>query len=238
MVEFLNVPATSKHSATIILVHGLGDSGYGLQPLAKQLQAAGLQHCKFILPHAPTRAITANSGRRMPAWFDVRSFTPPGADDEAQMLESLASLEEIFTNQVESGIEPHRVIIGGFSQGGTMALLMGMISQCRVHGVVVLSGRLPLKNADGGYSRLKELASPHAASVPIFWGHGKADPLLTYNLAVTSVDYLTSVIGVPTSTTKDEFQGLTFKSYDGMGHSTCPQEISDLSAWLQNALPR
>ncbi|KAJ7456446.1 Phospholipase/carboxylesterase [Mycena latifolia] len=233
---FIKVPA-ENHSATVILVHGLGDSGFGMQSLASQLQADGLGHCQFLLPHAPTRAITTNGGRRMPAWFNLLSFNPPSEDDEAGMLESFASIDQLITNEIESGIDPSRIVIGGFSQGATMSLLTGMISSRQLGGVAVLSGRLPLRDSAGKYPRLKELASTHAASVPIFWGHGSADPMIRHSLGRLSVDFLTSEIGLPTAPATGEAKGLTFKTYNGLSHSIGPQEVKDLGAWLNKVLP-
>ncbi|KAJ7226059.1 Phospholipase/carboxylesterase/thioesterase, partial [Mycena pura] len=230
--------AAKNHSATVILVHGLGDSGRGLQPLASQLQSDGLSHCKFLLPHAPVRAIAVNGGARMPAWFNLFSFNPPSEDDEVGMLESLTSIEQLITNEVdESGTDPSRIVVGGFSQGATMSLLTGMVSARQLGGVAVLSGRLPLRDRAGNYSRLKELASSHAASVPIFWGHGTADPMISYSLSCSSIDYLTSVIGVPAAPATGEARGLTFKTYHGMLHSIGSQEVKDLAEWLNKALP-
>ncbi|KAJ7139539.1 Phospholipase/carboxylesterase [Mycena epipterygia] len=232
---FIKVPA-KDHSATVILIHGLGDSGFGMQPLASQLQSdAALSHCQFILPHAPTRAITANGGQRMPAWYNLLSFNPPSEDDGAGMLESFASIEQLITNEIESGIDPSRIVIGGFSQGATMSLLTGLISSRQLGGVAVLSGRLPLRDKSGDYPRLKELASQHAASVPIFWGHGSADPMISHDLARQAADFLTSQIGVPTAP-PDKAQGLTFKSYN-ISHSIGSQEVKDLGAWLNQVLP-
>ena len=47
--------------------------------------------------------------------------------------------------EVDSGIPAHRIIIGGFSQGGAMSLLTGMTSERKLGGVVVMSGWLPLR---------------------------------------------------------------------------------------------
>ncbi|KAJ6501503.1 Phospholipase/carboxylesterase [Mycena vitilis] len=208
-----------------------------MQSLALQLQSTGLEHCRFILPHAPARTITAN-GALMPAWFDIFAFSnPPCEDDEPGMLESLASIEQLIAKEVESGIDPSRIVLGGFSQGATMSLLTGMVSSTKLGGVAVLSGRLPLRDKVGKYPRLKELASPHATSVPIFWGHGSADPMISHSLGRLSADYLTSVIGVPLAPATGEAHGLTFKTYEGMSHSIGPQELLDLAVWLQKVLP-
>ncbi len=45
------IPALRKHTATIFILHGLGDSGAGREPVARLL-APKLPHVKWILPHA------------------------------------------------------------------------------------------------------------------------------------------------------------------------------------------
>ncbi|KAJ7293864.1 Phospholipase/carboxylesterase [Mycena rebaudengoi] len=234
---FIKVPS-AHHSATFILIHGLGDSGFGMQSVASQLQSdPALSHLQFILPHAPTRAITANGKHKMPAWFDLFSFNPPSEDDEAGMMESFASLEQLITNEIESGIDASRIVIGGFSQGATMSLLTAMISSRQLGGAVILSGRLPLRDKVGKYPKLKELATSHAASVPIFWGHGSADPMISYSLGRQSADFLTSEISIPTAPATGEATGLSFNTYQGMAHSIGPQELKDLGTWLKKLVP-
>lgn len=49
----VNAPGPAKHSATVIFVHGLGDSGAGWRPVAEQLKMdEGLRHVKWVLPNA------------------------------------------------------------------------------------------------------------------------------------------------------------------------------------------
>jgi hypothetical protein len=57
------VEPTAPHTATMIFLHGLGDSGHGWS------QADwNLPHAKLIFPNAPSRPITVNGGARMPGW--------------------------------------------------------------------------------------------------------------------------------------------------------------------------
>lgn len=51
--------AVGKHTATVIFIHGLGDSGHGWADAAQYWQAKPkLSEVKFILPHAPAIPIT------------------------------------------------------------------------------------------------------------------------------------------------------------------------------------
>lgn len=226
----LIIPAIAKHTATVIFVHGLGDTGYGWKSVADMLSPE-MPHVKWILPHAPQRRVTANCGVLMPAWFDLKDFTLESAEDEEGMLRSVRIFEDIIRQEVESGIESSQIVLGGFSQGGTMSLLSGLTCAFNLGGVAILSGRLVLRE------RFKAMMSDHAKSLPIFWGHGTADPLVRLELATKSVGYLVNC-GL-TRLRRDEIgsPGLTFVEYRGVEHSSCQEELNDLKEFLRRVVP-
>ena len=52
-------PAAGRHTATVIFVHGLGDTGHGWSDAVEMWRRRQkLDEVKFILPHAPTIPIT------------------------------------------------------------------------------------------------------------------------------------------------------------------------------------
>lgn len=52
-LKFITVPAISRHTATVIFVHGLGDTGNGWKPVADMFKRdPGLHHVKWVLPHS------------------------------------------------------------------------------------------------------------------------------------------------------------------------------------------
>ena len=57
-------PDDGKHSATVVLMHGLGDSSDGFADVAEMF-ARSMPHIKFILPTAPTIPVTLNGGKRL-----------------------------------------------------------------------------------------------------------------------------------------------------------------------------
>lgn len=63
-------PILGKHSATVLIMHGLGDTADGFTPVAEMLSRT-LDHVKFILPTAPTQPVTLNMGMSMPSWYDI-----------------------------------------------------------------------------------------------------------------------------------------------------------------------
>lgn len=121
MSQQIIIEALSKHTATIIFSHGLGDTAAGWAPFAASLKGR-FPHIKWILPTAPNSPVTLNGGMAMPSWFDIRSLTPPtprspSMEDEAGMLRSARRLSDLVAREVENGIPASRIVVGGFSQG-------------------------------------------------------------------------------------------------------------------------
>ncbi|KAJ7228200.1 Phospholipase/carboxylesterase/thioesterase [Mycena pura] len=229
-LKFLTVPALSKHTATVVFVHGLGDTGHGWKPVADMFRSE-IPHVKWVLPHSPLMPVKANGGMVMPSWFDILSFGFDSEEDKSGMLKTVHSLNQLITAEVDAGIPANRIVLGGFSQGGAVTLLTGLTAERRLAGLAVLSGWLPLRGS------FKSMISDHATSVPIFWGHGTSDPLVKHDLAVKSTEFLRDNIGVPTAPATGEPKGLSFNSYAGVEHSTNQKELDDLQAWLKKALP-
>ncbi|KAL0580519.1 hypothetical protein V5O48_001506 [Marasmius crinis-equi] len=232
-LQFITVPAAAKHTATVIFVHGLGDTGHGWKPVADMFKTEpSLTHVKWVLPHARQRPITGNMGMTMPGWFDIKSFENfKTVEDEEGMMESVRHLTELIDVEIASGIQPNRVILGGFSQGAAMSLLTGLTSEkLQLAGVVSLSGWLPLKQ------KFKETVSSHAKSTPVFWGHGTADPLVRLEFANESIEALKS-FGFNITSGVEGAKGVSFNTYPGVAHSTNLQELDDLKSWISKVLP-
>ncbi|KAJ6519287.1 lysophospholipase I [Mycena sanguinolenta] len=256
---FITFPSTNEGcSATVVLLHGLGDTPQGILRLARLLRSRpGLNHIRFIVPAAPLRRLSA-TGQVTTAWFDIYSFellldtSAPGKDDEDGMRQSIACLDALLSDLVASGVDPRRMIMGGFSQGAAMSMLTGLTTATKLAGLFVLSGRLPLRN------QMKSMVSPHASSIPIFWGHGTEDPLVTHELGRVSADFVISEFGIPPapapslSTRILDFlgpniarplqpratpAGLAFHSYHGLKHELGAEELDDLALWLTAVLP-
>ncbi|KAI6133508.1 Phospholipase/carboxylesterase [Pisolithus thermaeus] len=229
----LIVQAVKRHTATVIFLHGLGDSGRGWLPVAQMLgKDPELQHIKWILPNAPTRAVTANYGLEMPGWFDIYtfSFKESGEEDRDGMLESAGILETLIRDEIATGVDSNRIVLGGFSQGGAMSLLTGLTSSSRLGGLVVLSGWLPIRN------EIKKRLASHAPSLPIFMGHGASDPLVPCRIAKISAEYLSGELGIASQEKVGE-PGLTFKEYPGLVHSASPEELEDVAVFLRRVIP-
>lgn len=122
----LTPPLLGVHSATVIFLHGLGDSGNGLADLA-QLWSQRLPHLKFILPTAKSIPVTLNMGHVMPAWYDIKSLDDREKENSCHGIEeSRAIIYQLLEQEIYAGVNPQRIILGGFSQGAALSLYTGL----------------------------------------------------------------------------------------------------------------
>ncbi|KAJ3270886.1 hypothetical protein HDV01_007357 [Terramyces sp. JEL0728] len=213
------VQPTAKHTATVIFLHGLGDTGLGWEPVGRML-APAFQNVKWIFPHAPHKKVTLNMGMAMPAWYDIYSLDKATSkEDESGMMASVEQINTLIKNEVDAGISSEKIVLGGFSQGAAMTLLAGLTTSYKLGGLVALSGYLPLSG------KIESIKSNTNDKTPIFMGHGIEDQVVQFEWGQKSMEKLKSM-----------GYDVTFRSYDGMGHSACDAELRDLSQFLTSKL--
>ncbi|KAI8928320.1 Phospholipase/carboxylesterase/thioesterase [Entophlyctis helioformis] len=216
------VPPSAAHTATVVFLHGLGDSGYGWHPVGEMF-APRFPHIKWLFPHAPNVPVTLNGGMRMPAWYDIKSLNAgAGGEDEAGMLATVEQVNALIKSEIDNGIPASRIILGGFSQGSAMSLLTCLLSEKKLAGIVALSGYLPLNNKIAG---LKTSAND---DTPILMGHGSADSVVNFEWGKASAEFLKYRLKAK----------VDFKTYYGMEHSTSPKELEDVATFIGSALPQ
>ena len=100
-------PAEGRHSGTVILMHGLGDSGEGLMDFA-QMWAKKLPHVKFILPTAHSLPLTIANGKRLNAWYDITGMEDKAAEPCEGIEASMGFLKTILNNEKSLGTTSFR----------------------------------------------------------------------------------------------------------------------------------
>jgi len=221
----LVVPALKRHTASVIVAHGLGDSGAGWLFLAENWRRRSkFEEVSFIFPNAPQIPITLNGGYRMPGWYDIKSLSDLAAreEDEADIIKSRDYFHSLIDAEVAKGIPTNRIVIGGFSQGGAMSLISGITYKNQLGGIFGLSCYLLLQN------KIKDLIPTENPNqnTPIFMGHGDADQVVAHKYGKMSADALTS-----------HGYKVDFRTYEGLIHSADPDEIDHLEAYLNQQIP-
>ena len=218
MLPRVRVDATSRHTATIVWLHGLGASGYDFEPIVPMLD---LPHVRFVFPHAPERPVTINGGLELPAWYDITSLD--FSDDRANpddIAETTAEIDEILRAEIDAGIDSTRVLLVGFSQGGAMALHVALRFPQPLAGVACLSGYVLQRRETAAQ------VSDANRSIPILCCHGTLDDLVPCDLGKEAYDFLQA---------KTKSKDIRWEEF-AMGHEVSPEEIEVIARWLRERL--
>lgn len=215
--ETVELETGAAPDAAVIWLHGLGADGHDFEPLVPELRLPARLRVRFVFPHAPVRPVTLNMGMRMRAWYDIKQLGG-GPEDAAGIRASQASLEALVDRERARGVEPRRVVLAGFSQGGAIALQAGLRHVERLAGILALSTYLPLAGT------LAAEASAENRDLPIFMAHGRVDDIIPLDRAERSRDAL-AALGYP----------VEWHDYP-MPHSVCLEEIAHIAAWLARVL--
>jgi len=214
--QTVEIETGSEPSASVIWLHGLGADGHDFEPIVPELRLPDTLPLRFVFPHAPVRPVTLNGGMAMRAWYDIISLDRNGPVDAAGINESSALLESLIAREEQGGINPGRIVLAGFSQGGAIAINTVLRSGRKLAGLMALSTWLALPET--------LQADSVDASTPVFMAHGRFDPMIPMQYGRSAADALV-----------DAGFDVDWHDYP-MAHAVCPQEIDDIRNWLLGAL--
>lgn len=80
----------------------------------------------------------------MPSWFDLTTLDISGPEDEDGIKKATQNIHSMINSEIQSGISSNRILLGGFSQGGALALYAGLTYDKPLGGIIALSCWLPL----------------------------------------------------------------------------------------------
>ena len=214
LLHHVELATGADPQATIIWMHGLGADGWDFVPIVRELPLPEDMQLRFIFPHAAERPVTINNGYVMRAWYDIAMNDIARMPDERGIRESQAAIERLIARERERGMDPSRIVLAGFSQGGAIALQVGLRHSNRLAGIIAMSTYLALEDS------LDAEASSANKSIPIFMAHGTEDPVVPPQLAQVSRDALLK------------------RGYDvewhtwPMPHAVCPEEIEAVAQFI------
>ncbi|KAA0949715.1 MULTISPECIES: alpha/beta fold hydrolase [unclassified Pseudomonas] len=217
MTEPLILQPAKPADACVIWLHGLGADRYDFLPVAEALQET-LLTTRLVLPQAPTRAVTINGGYEMPSWYDILAMSPARAISREQLDESAKMVTDLIEEQKTSGIDPSRIFLAGFSQGGAVVLHAAFLKwQGALGGVLALSTYAPT------FSDELQLSASQQR-IPVLCLHGQYDDVVQNAMGRSAYEHL-----------KSRGVTVTWQEYP-MGHEVLPEEIRDIGAWLTTHL--
>jgi phospholipase/carboxylesterase len=210
LLDCVEIEPQGAAAGSVIWMHGLGADASDFEPIVPLLELTA--PVRFIFPNAPVRAVTINNGMRMRAWYDIDPRAPLAGTEDIRT--SAARIEALLERERQRGVAAERIVLAGFSQGGVIALHLGLRYARRLGGIMALSTYLH------DHEHVAAEVSFASVDVPIFMAHGRLDPMIPITRAITSREALL-MLGYQ----------VEWHEY-AMGHQVCPQELTDMAAWL------
>jgi phospholipase/carboxylesterase len=211
LIHTLYEPAGAGPHPALFAFHGWGASALDLLGLAPYT-ADG----RFIVicpqgpmevPIGPTRGF---------GWYPIRM----GGAPDSEAIETAARAAGQFIDQAldRYPINKRKIVLLGFSQGGTMAYRLAIANPSKYAALVAMSTWFPPELKD-------QVKDANALSqLPTLVQHGRADDMIDIGRARTSVENLRA-LRVP----------LQFREYD-CGHEITADGLMDLSKFLNDKI--
>jgi phospholipase/carboxylesterase len=185
-------------------MHGRGATRHDLVPLGQHLPV----HCNVVFPEAPFDAAQWGYGPGS-AWYRFLGHNRP---EPASFARSLDELQQLIAQ-----MNAPKVVVGGFSQGGTMGLGYALSLDRHVDGVLNFSGFV----ADHPEV---DVSADAVAGTSFFWGHGRHDPAIPFELALEGRAALQAA-------------GAKLEAHDyDIGHWIAPEELAHAVAFVERVL--
>jgi len=206
LMHTAHVPVGKGPFPTILALHGFGATAHDLLGIAPLVQQGEVL---FLCPQGP---MGIEPGQRAHGWFPLSGA---GEIEPAALVGARGVLEGFLEDAMDSyPIDPDRVVLMGFSQGGVMAYDLALGRPERYAALVALSSWLPDAIVDG----LPE--NDARASLVTLLIHGTKDPMISIDNAREA---------------RDKLRGLGIEAAWGeyeMGHEINQAALRDLVAWL------
>ncbi len=212
----VEIQPESEHRYSVIWLHGLGADGHDFEGLVPELHLTAQANTHFIFPNAPIQPVTINGGMSMRSWYDILEMSLERRVDIDGIYQSAGLIEPLIQQEINKGIPSSNILLAGFSQGGVIALHVGLRCRHKLGGIVALSTYLPT------IEQLKTERSAANNTTPVFMAHGIIDTVVAVESGKAAFDAL-KAMGYP----------IEWHDYV-MEHSLCTEEVEQISAFMNS----
>ncbi|MCA8838318.1 MAG: alpha/beta hydrolase fold domain-containing protein [Gammaproteobacteria bacterium] len=192
------IEAVEPLAGVVIWLHGLGADQHDLIPLAQQLGSC--RRLRQLFVQAPEQAISINQGVSMPGWYDLHPEDMGLSGimrDQNGVHQQLTRIAGLIQNQCANGIAPERIIVAGFSQGGSMALACALAFADKLGAAISLSGWLLCNPLPVYQAHHRHPGAVHtvAKREPALWTpalihHGRFDEVVPHQASAVALSRL------------------------------------------------
>ena len=207
MLENEVVAGDERDGTVVVLLHGRGADADDMVGLKRALP----EGWTVVAPRAPFPGAPWGYGGGY-AWYRYMGGTTPEPESYARSMAEIGTLLEGLDEVI--AFTPRRVVLGGFSQGGTVSLGYAL-AHADAPAVLNFSGFLA-DHPDVDAARARE------RGVRVFWGHGTQDQNIPFAFALAGRQALLQ--GGATLTARDY----------SIGHWIDAAELQDAVAWVES----
>lgn len=209
-LTYLERPAAGEPDGLLVLHHGRGTDASDLIGLADLLDPG--RRLRVVTPRAPLR-LPGSPGYH---WYVVPRVGYPDHDSFHAARAALGSFHDGLWG--ESGLDPSRTVLGGFSMGAVMSYAMALgADRPPAAGLLAFSGFVP--SVEGWAPHFEDRRTTRA-----FVSHGRLDPVIEVGFGRRARDLL-------------EEGGLEVEYRESeLGHQIDPAHLRDAAAWLEETL--
>lgn len=213
-LPILVVETAAKTSHVCLLLHGGGGAPEEFSALIPSITPPGLG-IRYVMPYAPEIALTLFDKQRMRAWYDVVDANLESQQDTPGIETSLQAILSLIETEHGQGAPYDKILVGGFSQGGALALLAALCSPAPLAAAFCLSGYLLQRDTPPVRAENRQS--------PIFIAHGLYDDLVPVRLAEKACSTLRNL----------QFD-VTWNPHPA-GHQVSTEILLALQQWLARA---
>jgi phospholipase/carboxylesterase len=200
-------PFDSTKSYTLLVAfHGNGGTGPGFSPVLSNLPRESLL---LAVPQGHYAKTTGGY-----SWFyDTTDRSLWEAYDTESVERVLGLISEL-----KARYRIRNVFVLGFSQGATLAYMVGLRNPGLVRGIAAIGGRMPDIDNTGAIIHAQDIAN--AQLVKLFVAHGRADNVISIISYADQRDYFLS-----------KQYDVTAYEYDG-GHTVTYDVLAQVALWI------
>ncbi|CAD7842527.1 MAG: hypothetical protein [Olavius algarvensis Delta 4 endosymbiont] len=217
-LDCVEVDPESAPACVVIWLHGHGANGKDFKAYAAVLQLPASLAARFVFPTAPQRSAMVSAGTVNRAWFEIHAGDVSGKVELDGIEASAQHLRNLIQRELDRGVPSEKILLAGFSHGGTIALHTALGYEKRLAGVLAMSAYLPT------CADLEKARRDVNREIPIMMTHGELDPVIPIAQAESTRDALTRM-----------GYAVEWHTYPMM-HHVCIEEFADIRKWLLEVL--
>jgi phospholipase/carboxylesterase len=198
---------------TIVALHGVarnGDEIGRLSACVPERMRLASPDVRWVFPRAEERPLSLFGGRPAVAWYDILASDRSRLDD-AGIERASRQVRDVIRAERALGPADRALVLVGYSQGGSLALHVGLRLGDEVQGVAAIAGALPYPD---------DIPEAAAGAPRVFLGHGRFDRRVPYALGLETAELLRAR-GYETE----------WRSY-WCGHVLLARALGDVRRWL------